>query len=144
MIDQTQILWTPAGQNLPSLGTKALVDVSDGDTPNIRMPIRMLSIDTPEVTARSVSGAEKVNDKFAQLALWIKDGSAPITKKLGEHLLPKLESGNAGSLQFTQGKDASAFYKQIIEKRLTRPNSTKKRKLFVERSRRAAKNRHPL
>ena len=46
MIDPVEILWTPAGQNLPSPGSRALVDVSDGDTPNIRMPVRMLSIDT--------------------------------------------------------------------------------------------------
>lgn len=66
MIDPVQILWTPAGQNLPSLGSKALEDVSNGDTPNVRMPIRMLSIDTPEVTARSETGAQNVDAKFAE------------------------------------------------------------------------------
>ena len=38
--------------NMPSLNTKALVDIHDGDAPNIRMPVRMLSIDTPEVTEK--------------------------------------------------------------------------------------------
>jgi endonuclease YncB( thermonuclease family) len=51
--DPVQVLWSPAGVSLASLGDRALVDVSDGDTPNIRMPIRMLSVDTPEVTGLS-------------------------------------------------------------------------------------------
>lgn len=58
MVDPVQVLWTPAGAQIPNLGARALVDVSDGDTPNIRMPIRMLSIDTPEVTAKSEGGAQ--------------------------------------------------------------------------------------
>ncbi len=75
-----QILWSPAGQNLPSLGSRSLTDISDGDTPNIRMPIRMLSIDTPEVTANSLEGAEKVDLRFKELAEWIKNGKAPVTE----------------------------------------------------------------
>lgn len=131
MVDPTQILWTPAGQNLPSLGSKALVDVSDGDTPNIRMPVRMLSIDTPEVTARSESGAERINARFAELVAWLKDGTAPATKAFRNHILPKLESTDAGSLQLEQGRQASAFYKDKIDERLTRPGSSKKRSFFV-------------
>jgi endonuclease YncB( thermonuclease family) len=61
MIDPIQILWSPAGANLPSLGARALVYVTDGDTPSIRMPIRMLSVDTPEVTARTEQRAVAVD-----------------------------------------------------------------------------------
>ena len=131
MIEQTQILWTPAGHNLPSLGSRSLVDISDGDTPNIRMPIRMLSIDTPEVTAKSPDGAAAVDNKFLSLAEWIRNGVAPVTDKFKAYILPKLENGNAGTLQFIQGKSASAFHKEIVETRLTRPESGKKRNLFV-------------
>lgn len=131
MIETTQILWTPAGQSLPSLGAKALVDVSDGDTPNIRMPIRMLSIDTPEVTARSSSGAKKIDKKFKRLAKWIKNGKAPVSKAFREYILPKLENTDAGSLQYSQGKQASGFYKNKLEERLNHPNASRKRKLFV-------------
>jgi len=131
MADSTEILWTPAGKNLPSLGAKSLIDVSDGDTPNIRMPIRMLSIDTPEVTARSLKGAAKVDKKFKQLAKWIKTGKAPVSKAFKDYILPKLENTDAGTLQYTQGKEASAFYKNKIEERLTKPNSTSRRKLFI-------------
>ena len=53
MIEPVQVLWSPAGTSMPSLGDRALVDVTDGDTPNIRTPIRMLSVDTPEVIGRT-------------------------------------------------------------------------------------------
>jgi len=131
MIEATQILWTPAGQNLPSLGSKALVDVSDGDTPNIRMPIRMLSIDTPEVTARSSRRAATIDEEFKQLAAWIKSGTAPVSKAFADYILPKLENVDAGTLQYNQGKAASAFYKDKVEERLTRPNSSSRRNLFI-------------
>ena len=120
MVDPVQILWTTAGHSLPSLGSKALVDVSDGDTPNIRMPIRMLSIDTPEVTARSENGAQNVDEKFAELVGWLKDGTAPVTKLFRDFILPKLETTNAGTLQLEQGRAASAFYKARVDERLTR------------------------
>jgi len=129
-MNKTEILWTPAGTTLPSLGSRSLTDVSDGDTPNVRMPIRMLSIDTPEVTARSDAGAAKVDVQFKELAGWIKAGNAPVRKSFRNHILPKLENTDAGTLQYTQGKAASAHYKQIITQRLTKPSGAK-RKLFL-------------
>jgi endonuclease YncB( thermonuclease family) len=130
MIEPVQMLWSPAGTSMPSLGDRALVDVTDGDTPNIRMPIRMLSVDTPEVTARTAAGAAAVDEKLAQLAEWIGEGKAPISAGLAAHLRPKLATGKAGTLQFTQGTDASAFAKRNIETRLTRPGGSL-RNLFI-------------
>ena len=130
MIDPIQILWQPVGAAMPNLGTQQLVDISDGDTPNIRMPIRMLSADTPEITARSPEGAEKVDQEFLQLAEWIKRGVAPISKPLAEVLIPKLETGNAGILQFQQGQEASSWFKERSAERLKRDNK-KDRNLFI-------------
>ncbi|MEM9520373.1 MAG: thermonuclease family protein [Actinomycetota bacterium] len=123
-----EILWSPAGHNLPSLGSKALVDVSDGDTPNVRMPIRMLSVDTPEVTARSDAGAERVDAEFAQLAVWIQNGDAPVSDAFAAYILPKLAGG--GTLQLAQGKAASAFFKDQVAVRLARPGKPD-RSLFI-------------
>jgi endonuclease YncB( thermonuclease family) len=106
------------------------VDVTDGDTPNIRMPIRMLSVDTPEVTARTPARAAAVDQEFAQLAEWIDQGKAPISDGLAAHLRPKLATGKAGTLQFEQGKEASAFAKRNIEARLSRPGKPP-RNLFL-------------
>ncbi|MDJ0821680.1 MAG: thermonuclease family protein [Paracoccaceae bacterium] len=130
MPDPIQILWRPAGFNLDALGTSKLVDVTDGDTPNIRMAIRMLSVDTPETTAGSEGGAERVDDKFTELAQWIEDGKAPVTQAFADHILPRLQTGKAGTLQFTQGKAASAFLEHRIEERTTRPDGSI-RKLFM-------------
>ncbi|QGN49768.1 nuclease [Micromonospora sp. WMMC415] len=130
MIEPVQIFWAPAGESMPSLGSRALVDVTDGDTPNLRMPVRMLSVDTPEVTARSAQRASEIDQEFAQLADWIRQGKAPIAPGLAEFLLPKLATGQAGSLHFTQGQAASAFGKQNITTRLARPSGTP-RAIFI-------------
>jgi hypothetical protein len=47
MIDAVQILWSPAGVTLSALDPLELVDVTDGDTANIRLPVRLLSVDPP-------------------------------------------------------------------------------------------------
>lgn len=109
MADLVQVLWSPVGENMPSLGARALVDISDGDTPNIRVPVRMLSVDTPETTARSEQRGRTIDEEFAQLAEWITEGHAPIQPPLAEFLLPKLTTGAAGTLHFQQGKSASEF-----------------------------------
>lgn len=130
MIDSVEIFWTPAGVTMSSNETRQLIDITDGDTPNIRMPVRMLSVDTPEVTAKTADGAHRVDEKFSQLAEWMAQGKAPISGPLSDFFRPKLATGQAGSLQFTQGKAASAFAKQNAEKRLTKPGGGR-RNLFV-------------
>lgn len=130
MIEPIQIMWSPAGVTMQSVGARAVVDVTDGDTPNIRMPIRMLSVDTPEVTARSEARARAIDEEFGQLAEWIGHGRAPISRRLADVVVPKLATGWAGTLQFQQGRDASAFTKANMEQRLTRPDGSK-RKLFT-------------
>lgn len=132
LIDAVQVLWSPAGVTMPALGTMALVDTTDGDTPNIRMPVRMLSVDTPEVTARTAAGAVRVDEKLAQLAKWIEDADTdvPITARFAEYLLPKIRTGRAGTLQFEQGSAASTFAKENATTRLTKPDGTQ-RSLFV-------------
>jgi len=131
MIEPVEILWQPAGTSLPTLGSRALVDVTDGDTPNIRMPVRMLSVDTPEVTARSDARAATIDRNFAELAAWIREGRAPVTAAYAEYLLPKLETGRPGTLQRQQGRHASAFLKERIAARLARPGGGEPRSLFV-------------
>jgi len=130
MIDHVQVFWAPAGASMPSLGARALVDVTDGDTPNLRMPVRMLSVDTPEVTARTTQRASQIDQDLKQLAQWVREGRAPIEPALAEFLLPKLETGRAGSLHFEQGRAASAFGKQNITARLSRPSGSP-RAMFI-------------
>ena len=125
--------WASTGQTLGLTDRYKLIDVHDGDTPNIRMPIRMLSVDTPEVTARSSTGATNWDERLAQLAEWITDGKAPIDEELADTLLPKLVPGRAGTLQYEQGLQASTFNKENIARRLDRPGG-RPRGLFVRTS----------
>lgn len=132
MLEAVQVFWSPDGVSMPSLDTKTLIDIHDGDTPSIRMPVRMLSIDTPEVTAGSQQGAAKVDDKFAQLAEWIQQRPAdvPVSPRFAEFVLPKLTTGKAGTLQFSQGTQAAEFAKSNAAQRLSRPDGSQ-RSLFV-------------
>jgi endonuclease YncB( thermonuclease family) len=122
--------WKPKGQTLGLADAFKLVDIHDGDTPSIRMPIRMLSVDTPEVTARSATGAKNWDGRLSQLAVWIEAGRAPIDPELAAVLLPKIAHGRAGSLQFKQGSQASDFAKENVVRRLAKPGG-KVRNLFV-------------
>ena len=54
-----KVFWQPQSFNLDQIGQKRLVDISDGDTPNIRMNVRMLSIDTPETSKMQPSRRSK-------------------------------------------------------------------------------------
>ncbi|MEV0032466.1 thermonuclease family protein [Nocardia sp. NPDC050793] len=132
MLEAVQIFWSSGGVGMPSLDSKALVDIHDGDTPSIRMPVRMLSIDTPEVTAGSPQGAVAVDEKFAQLAEWIQQRPAdvPISRRFADFLLPRLSTGKAGTIQFSQGTRAADFAKANAAQRLTRPDGSR-RNLFV-------------
>ena len=128
MADPLSVLWKPAGQTLDSLGTKKLVDISDGDTPNIRMPIRMLSIDTPETGSENLG--EKRDAEFAELAGWLRDGTVRVSDRFRDHILPRLEAPRPGSRHFEQGKAAEEFFVQKADERLTKPNGST-RNLFL-------------
>ena len=124
----TEILWMPAGQDLDGFGRFRIVDITDGDTPNIRTPVRMLSIDTPERTAQSEAGAERVDREFADLGQWISEGRAPVGAALAEHVLPRLAGG--GSRQFAQAREASAELTRVTDERLRRADGSR-RNLFI-------------
>jgi hypothetical protein len=83
LIDPVQIFWSGSGINMPSLDPMGLVHIHDADAPHVRMPARILAIDTPEVTARTEDGAHRVDQNLAQLAEWITDwpDEVPISRR---------------------------------------------------------------
>jgi endonuclease YncB( thermonuclease family) len=126
-----QIFWDPSGFELDSLGsTKINGPPTDGDTPYIRTAIRMLSIDTPEVHYPGNSNPSNHDAKLAELATWLRAGSAPASDALAANLMPKLATGNAGSLQKSQGDQATAHFKTLLDTKLTKPNG-KKRSVYL-------------
>lgn len=129
---EVKFFWDPEGVELDSLGTKEYVSLTDGDTPYIKVSIRMLSIDTPEV--HYPGGNQKPsahNEKLKQLSEWIKEGKAPIQDGLAKYIFPRLAAGDAGTRQEQQGEMAKTFFEQLIKEKLTRPNG-RKRPLFLK------------
>lgn len=126
----------PGGVTLDSIGGQKLVRVTDGDTPVIEMSIRMLSVDTPEVTARSAATAGRRDQEFLQLAGWIRAGQALVEPSFADYILPKLETGRAGTLQFSAGKAASLWLTEEMTFRLAKPSGGQ-RQLFVRTTKEA-------
>lgn len=73
-----KIFWQPQSFSLVQIGQKHLVDISDGDTPNILMNVRMLSIDTPEMSTMHLMQAEMAGH-FTALTSSIHSGPSPWT-----------------------------------------------------------------
>ena len=103
-----KVFWQPQSFNLDQIGQKRLVDISDGDTPNIRMNVRMLSIDTPETTTMQLKKAEMAGH-FTALASWIESDKSPVDDVLAAHLLPRIKRADGQDpfeVHIAQGKEA--------------------------------------
>jgi len=128
-MEQVQLFWDPDGIELEQLGKKTKSgEPADGDTPYVRMPIRMLGIDTPETKYQG--GEATANAKFAELKTALETGNFDnwIDPELKALLLPKLL--NAGSLQINQGNQAKTAFKQLLDTRLARPSGNN-RQLYI-------------
>lgn len=129
-MSEVNIFWDPNGLVLDSLGRKKFRRITDGDTPYVEMPIRMLSIDTPEVHYPGNKNPAKHDEKFLDLAGWIQAGKAPVSDELAAYLLPRLATGAAGTLHKQQGENATQAFQQLLDLKLTKPNGSK-RTLFL-------------
>jgi len=129
-MSDVQIFWDPAGMELDSLGSKQYLRTTDGDTPYISVSIRMLSIDTPEVHYPGATKPSKHDEALTQLAEWIQQGKAPVEDGLAAFLHPRLAAGAPGTLQEQQGIQATEYFKDLVEQKITLP-SGRKRSIFV-------------
>jgi pyruvate/2-oxoglutarate dehydrogenase complex dihydrolipoamide acyltransferase (E2) component len=59
----TEILWMPAGQELDGFDRLRFVDITDGDTPNVRMPVRMLSTPLLNYPQTGILGMHNIVDR---------------------------------------------------------------------------------
>jgi endonuclease YncB( thermonuclease family) len=127
----TKIFWTPSGVTLDSIGDKRFVDLSDGDTPNVRMNVRMLSIDTPEkAPTGEIRKVDELQRWFADAAAWLATGSARVDPALAAHLVPRLARSDAVAAHFAQGAQASAEHQRLVDERLAKPGG-RRRNLFI-------------
>lgn len=127
---EVQLFWDPQGMTIDSLGSKAYLRTTDGDTPYVSLSIRMLSIDAPEVHYPGNSRPSRQDANLAQLAQWIGEGRAPIDSELAAYIQPRLATGKAGTLQEHQGQQASAVFQEMLEQMLAKPNGSR-RSLFI-------------
>lgn len=105
---------------------RGLKEPSDGDTPLIEQPIRMVSIDTPEKQygGGKALGQEKLNACRDRLQSGFFDGLMPDETKT--YLLNKLLS-DAASTHIDAAYAASAKFKEFLDSRLQIDSDTRRR-----------------
>lgn len=130
-MSKVRLLWDPKGFELDSLGQKKFDRITDGDTPYVSISIRMLSVDTPETHYPGTANPAKHDAKLKELADWLNDRTAPVEQGLADYLHPKLDTGNAGTLQKQQGDKATEEFKKLLNQKLTKDDGNKKRNLFL-------------
>jgi endonuclease YncB( thermonuclease family) len=117
-----------------NLDAYKLTRITDGDTPFIEMPIRMLSIDTPEVHYPGTQKPSVHDVALAELGkgmLWGKYPKLPrlLAKYLGERLDAK-----AGTRQLEQGERSRVEYERMLGERMKTKSGRGTRKLFLRSS----------
>jgi len=102
---------------LRNAAKRSLRRSSDGDTPVIDQPIRMVSIDTPE---KKYSGGREVGqEKLDACRARLTDGryDAVLPQTMRDYLLAKL-TGNAAGVHIGAAYEASSRFEQLMDERL--------------------------
>lgn len=109
---------------------RKLSRVSDGDTPVIEQPIRMVSCDTPE-KAGYAGKPEVSQPKLDACRDRLENGYyAALPEKLRRYLIRKLRP-DAAARHIAAGERASAEFDALLNRRLTRPNGSKRNTAVV-------------
>jgi len=103
-----------------------LYSVSDGDTPSILQPVRMVSIDTPE-KKHYAGRAEVAQLKLDTCRQRLETGFYPqIPVGLRDYLVDRLDAG-AAARHIEAGEEASVRFDLLLKDRLARPDGTQRR-----------------
>ncbi|HQO19985.1 MAG TPA: thermonuclease family protein [Acidobacteriota bacterium] len=112
---------------LALLSPSSLLSISDGDTPEVKMGVRMLGIDTPELHFPGTGSPDRQDPALARLP-----GTAAfqkLPKALREYLEPRLEE--AGTRQKKWALLAKEALVRIVEEGLRVEGKKQRRKLFL-------------
>jgi endonuclease YncB( thermonuclease family) len=104
-----------------------LLSISDGDTPEVKMGVRLLGIDAPELHFPLGSTPEAQDPVFAKLPKLKAYKNLP--QALRDYLAPRLEG--AGTRQKKWGLAAKAAFEAIVKDGLAIPGKAAKRQLFM-------------
>ncbi len=111
-----QFEYTP--ENLAVADRPIWVSATDGDTPTIQMPIRMLGMDAPEL--HYAGAIETKPGKYdAQMAGFLAQKGKTLFPGLKEHLKTRL-TAKPCTRQITAGKAAFDHFQDIVRQRLDR------------------------
>jgi endonuclease YncB( thermonuclease family) len=117
-----------------TLDAYKLTRITDGDTPFVEMPIRMLSIDTPEVHYPGTTKPSAHDAALCELGKAIAWGKHPkLPRLLAKHLADRLDD-HAGTRQLEQGERSMAEYQRMLTERMPTPSGRGTRRLFVRSS----------
>jgi len=110
------ISYTPEGLALAD--KPKFVSATDGDTPTISVPIRMLGMDAPEL---HFSGATESNPgKYdSDLENVLSGAGQNLDAGLQSYLAPKLQNGPS-TRHILSGKESFGHFEKIVEERLKR------------------------
>ena len=97
------------------LSPSSLLSISDGDTPEVKMGVRMLGIDTPELHFPGTGSPDRQDPALAGLSKSAAFQNLP--GELREHLEPRLEM--AGTRQKGWSLLAKAALERIVDEALT-------------------------
>lgn len=103
-----------------------LFTVSDGDTPSILQPVRMVSTDTPE-KAHYAGRPEVAQPKLDVCRQRLRDGFYPqLPVALADYLVDRLD-GDAAARHIAAGNEASVQFDLLLRDRLARPDGAQRR-----------------
>ncbi|NIP61473.1 MAG: hypothetical protein GWN01_05060 [Nitrosopumilaceae archaeon] len=104
---------------------KKLMRISDGDTPVIEQPIRLVSCDTPE-KSRYAGGPNTAQTKLDACKNRLEDGTYDaIPQGMREYLIEKL-TNDAAQKHIAAGYDATAEFDKMLDLRLDRGDGTRR------------------
>lgn len=105
---------------------RALLESSDGDTPYIEQPIRMVSCDTPE-KAHYAGGPALAQPKLNRARERLADGFYDeLPEGLRDYLIARL-GPDAAQRHIDAGNAATAAFLKLRDERLQRPNGARRR-----------------
>lgn len=112
---------------LALLSPSSLLSISDGDTPEVKMGVRMLGIDTPELHFPGTGSPDRQDPVLVKLPSMTTFQNLP--KELRDYLEPRLEG--AGTRQKKWSLLAKAELEKIVEEGLRVEGKKQRRKLFL-------------
>ncbi|MBC9714792.1 hypothetical protein H9Y04_19760 [Streptomyces sp. TRM66268-LWL] len=110
---------------------KRLLRTSDGDTPVIEQPVRMVSVDTPE-KAHYAGLPATAQRKLDRCRSRLMDGTfdAFLPDSLRAYLAGRL-TATAAERHIAAGNRASAEFDALLDRRLTRPSGPRRRTAII-------------